>query len=107
MEGDLTLAEQSCASQPQAKRRECIEAFLAQRMGDLGQEMDRSLQGLELLERAGEQRCPGSSGSDQHNECVLAEMERMVTELAPACANKSGHAQHQCIIDEVFRQLGP
>lgn len=107
MDGDLSRAEQVCAARPESERRECVDAFLAQRMGEIGTEMDRSLEGLDLLERAGEKRCAGTPGSDRHNECVLAEMERMVTELAPACANKSGEAQHRCIIDEVFRQLGP
>ena len=74
---------------------------------ELRRELEREFRGLDLLERAGEGRCVGSADSEQHSECVLAEMERMVTELAPVCAGKSGRAQHQCIIDEVFRQLGP
>jgi hypothetical protein len=69
--------------------------------------LDRELRGLDLLQKAGEGRCSGSPDTEQHSECVLAEMERMVTELAPACAKKSGQAQHQCIVDEIFRQLGP
>jgi hypothetical protein len=73
----------------------------------MGGGLDREFRGLERLQREGEGRCSGNPNPDQHSECVLAEMERLVTELAPACASKSGQAQHQCIIDEVFRQLGP
>jgi hypothetical protein len=107
MGGDLTRAEQACTGQSDAQREACINAYLSQRMTELGGGLDREFRGLELLQREGEGRCSGNPNSDQHSECVLAEMERLVTELAPACASKSGQAQHQCIIDQVFRQLGP
>lgn len=107
MGGDLTGAEQACTGKPDPEREACINAYLSQRMTQLGGQLDREFRGLELLQREGEGRCPGNPSSDQHSECVLAEMERLVTEIAPACASKSGQAQHQCIIDEVFRQLGP
>jgi hypothetical protein len=107
MGGDLTRAEQACTGKSDPEREACINAYLEKRMTELGGQLDREFRGLELLQREGEGRCAGNPSSDQHSECVLAEMERLVTELAPACASKSGQAQHQCIIDEVFRQLGP
>lgn len=100
-------AEQACAAEAEAQRKACVDAWVAQRMSELGQVMDREARGLELLQHAGEGRCRGTLDSEHHSECVLAEMERMVTELAPVCANRSGQAQHRCIIDELFRQLGP
>jgi hypothetical protein len=107
LEGKLSEAEERCRTEPEERREACVDAFLNEHQRKLGERMERSFRGLELLFAYGESRCKAVKGTKTRKRCSLSESERLVRELDALCTSGTDDEQHDCVMQRVIERLGP
>lgn len=106
MGGELTRAEERCATEQAEKREACVDAHLAAHGQKLEAEATSSLRSLELLSEYGRQRCKAAP-DEKKEECSMRAMNALITKLGEGCPPGETDEGHRCIVEKVIQQLGP
>ena len=106
MGGELTRAEERCASEPVEKREACVDAHLALHGEKLEHEAMSSVRSLELLLKFGNARCTAAP-ADKKDECSARAINALIGKLGQGCPPADSDEGHRCIVEKVLTHLGP